>query len=151
MSPAERGEPELEREQDLEQRIEAYLAGALDLEATREVERELATPAGAALLSQALALREVLATTPAGPPAGLLPRLQAAVESELGAAAAERSQVGAARIALDSLRWSMAWLAPAQAGVDGLRYALGARGAEAEAPAPSKVRPLWRRLLRRRK
>jgi hypothetical protein len=136
-------------EEELEDRIEAYLAGLLGLEETRAVERALATPAGATLLSQALALREVLATTPGEPPAGLLASLQASVAAELAAADQARGEAGAGQIALDSLRWSMSWLQPAGLALGGLRFALGAR--TREEPAPRKARPLWMRLLLRRK
>jgi hypothetical protein len=139
--------PPREDEQTLELRIHDYLEGALDLDASREVERALATPAGSALLSQALALREALATTPGEPPEGLVTRLQAAVAAELGEADRARVEASATRVALDGLRWSLSWLAPATYGLGSVRLALGARTLEEPAPAPRKARPLWRRLL----
>ncbi len=131
----------------LERRIHDYLDGALSLEATREVERALATPAGSALLAQALALREALTTTPGEPPAELVARMQAAVAAELGQARSEVTAAAATRVALDSLRWSLSWLAPATYGLGSVRYALGAQTSEAPPPAPTRTRPLWRRLL----
>jgi RNA polymerase sigma-70 factor (ECF subfamily) len=77
----------------LEKRIEAYLEGRLDLEATVRFERDLLDPEVAAAFGRELMLRDLLATTPEAEPP---PHLTAEIEAELvGVAALEMEKPGA--------------------------------------------------------
>lgn len=69
---------------DIAERIDAYLDGLLSPSETRATERLLAQPEGAAALAEALALREILASTMPGdePPAGLADRIITALGVE---------------------------------------------------------------------
>jgi len=99
--------------QELDERIEAYLDGALEPGEARRFERDLVRPEVAAALREALLLREILRSTlPDEAPAGLAER----IERELGVAAPEERDVGretrfpAARAALSGAAW--AWRGP---------------------------------------
>jgi hypothetical protein len=101
--------------QELDERIEAYLDGLLSGEQAAAFERELTRPEVAAAFAEALALRQLLAEAPPEqPPAGLIEQ----IELDLGVAPGvpatpRRAQPGReqrlprARAALHGLGWSL--------------------------------------------
>lgn len=132
---------------DLDERIDAYLDGLLSPSETRALERMLVDPEVAAALGEALALREILATTPGdAPPAGLADRIIVALgvegpdlvvvpplgdDAEEVEATEERSYYGA-RSAI--------------AGMGTMRYALPPLRLVGD-DEPADKRPWWRRTL----
>ncbi len=158
-------------EQEVIDRIDAYLSGRLDLEQTAALERELAAGGEVArLLGEELMLRDLLGTMPpddapeglvssiqAAMPLGEAPTLPATPEASRGRTVLDR--IG---LALGGASWSVRGpamaLGPAgndsgsRAALGGLsatRYALGPLTGDLErrvADMSSRVRkPLWRR------
>ncbi len=158
--------------QELDDRIEAYLDGLLSGEQAAAFERELTRPEVATAFSETLALRGLLAEAPPEqPPAGLIEQIEQALGVAPGATGAPRrpersgeQRLPRARAALRGLGWSLrgpalalANAAPTTAARDSaaaagqglrtVRYALGPlqRGrAEAEKP-PQPNKPKSRR------
>ncbi|MCA9562144.1 MAG: hypothetical protein KC561_01585 [Myxococcales bacterium] len=149
---------------DLGQLADSYLDGDLSAEQARWFEHNLLRPEVADAFRSALVLRELLqGQGPDELPAGLLERLEACVLAELDESLAE-GLMGRARAVLSTL--GLAWRGASLAysggpkggretvsGIATIRYSLGPlapnTGAE-EAPTPKK-KPLWRRLLTRKR
>jgi anti-sigma factor RsiW len=157
--------------QELDERIEAYLDGLLSGEQAAAFERELTRPEVAAAFAEALALRQLLAEAPPEqPPAGLIEQ----IELDLGVAPGvpatpRRAQPGReqrlprARAALHGLGWSLrgpalalAHAAPgttardsaaaAGRGLRTVRLALGPLQRERDAAEPNEARASVRAL-----
>lgn len=139
----------------LAERIDAYLDGLLTPAETRATERMLADPAVAALLAEALALREVLAS---GADAPTPPDLAERIIANLGLGD-ERAPTGEGSVGQAAL-YGASWMVRG-AGVSGgahavgtVRYALGPLallGAANEEPVVEKPRKWWSLRLRRTK
>lgn len=122
--------------ESLIERVDAYLDGLLTPAEARATERMLADPEVAALLAEAIALREVPASAADAPtPPGLAERIIAALELE-GESAAEPTATSEdasspGRGALYGASWMVRGAGAeggaraARAGADALRYALG--------------------------
>jgi anti-sigma factor RsiW len=147
--------------QKLEERIDAYLEGALSPEEAYRFEQELLDPEVAGLFSEALMLREMLASMPPDqPPEELIELIEATLEVERAEEAEPVPRFGRTRAALSGFSWM--YRGPAMAvgpggretisGLGTIRYALGPlnRPSKPKAEKPPK-KPLWRRLLRRGK
>jgi hypothetical protein len=150
----------------LAERADAYLDGDLARDEVMAFERELAErPELAEALAGALALRELLVSLPpVAPPPGLADRIARALP--LGRrpplrAAPDQPTPSALGAVLAGLSWTfrgttvaaIGTAAPAlsaSAGMTQVRWALGPLGARPE-PAPRPPRPLWRRLLFRKR
>ena len=147
--------------QKLEERIDAYLEGALPPEEAERFEQELLDPAVAGLFAEALMLRELLAGAPPDrPPEELIERIEASLEVQRAEDAKPVPRFGRTRVVLSGMSWmyrgpAMA-VAPggseALSGLGTIRYALGPlnRPAKPKQEKPPK-KPLWRRLLWRKK
>lgn len=157
-------------DQQMDQRIERYLNGALGPDETIRFEQELAEPEVFRAFQEALFIRELFKRGPAGVPEGLVQQIQDALGVEQLDLDDEKTvtQVrGVLGNILEGAGWmvrgpAMTWQAAAGDGtataamVDGLStvsWALGTgrsgRGEKSEQP---KKRALWKRLvLRRRK
>ena len=149
----------------LEELADAYLDGDLARDEALAFERDLALrPEVAEALAAALALRELLVSLPpVAPPAGLADRIARALPLRRrapGRAAAEPPP-SPLRAALAGMAWTFRGTTVAALGTAGpaisasmgmaqVRWALGPLGAPSE-PAPRPPRPLWRRLLFRKK
>ena len=147
--------------QKLEERIDAYLEGALSPEEADRFERELLDPEVAGLFAEALMLREMLASMPPDqPPEELIEQIEATLEVERAEEAARAPRFGRTRAALEGFSWM--YRGPAMAvgsggretvsGLGTIRYALGPlnRPAKPKTEKPPK-KPLWRRILWRKK
>lgn len=168
-------------EQEIMERVEAYLSGRLGLEETARLEADLLEGGEVArMLSEELMLRELLGSMPPdAPPEGLTARIEGALplgEAPPMPSALADQQPGRARsvlaqlgLALDGASWSLRGpamaLGPAgnntggRATLEGMstaRYALGPLADNLpRRSAPKKKKPLWRRAvafgLKRRK
>ena len=151
---------------DLEQLAEDYLDGLLSAKEANWLEHNLVRPEVGAVFTEALILRELLRTV--GPdlmPEGLVERLEEAVLSQLPREQRRSLLSGGTRSILSGLSWAVRGPALAVpsgrsgtretlSGLGTVRYTLGAlanRPATQEAAPKEKKRPLWRRVLRRRK
>lgn len=147
--------------QKLEERIDAYLEGALSPEEADRFEQELLDPEVSGLFAEALMLREMLASMPPDrPPEELIGMIEASLEVERAEEAARAPRFGRTRAVLSGMSWmyrgpAMA-VAPggreAYSGMGTIRYALGPlnRPSKPKAEKPRK-KPLWRRILWRKK
>ena len=148
-----------------EERAEAYLDGELTRDESAAFEQDLALrPEVAEALAAALALRELLVSLPpVAPPAGLADRIARALPLRRRAPGTRRrrapSLAAARRPGRDGLdlprhrRGGAGHGRPGHLRLMGMaqvRWALGPLGAPSE-PAPRPPRPLWRRLLFRKK
>jgi anti-sigma factor RsiW len=147
--------------QKLEERIDAYLEGALPPDEAGRFEQELLDPEVAGLFAEALMLREMLASAPPDqPPEELIELIEATLEVERVEEAEPAPRFGRTRAALSGMSW--VYRGPAMAVVPGgrealsgmstIRYALGPlnRPSKPKTEKPPK-RPLWRRILWRKK
>ena len=147
--------------QKLEERIDAYLEGALSPEEAERFEQELLDPEVAGLFAEALMLREMLASAPPDqPPEELIELIEASLEVERAEEAEPVPRFGRTRAVLSSMSWMYRGPAMAVApggreaisGMGTIRYALGPLNRTAK-PKPEKPpkKPLWRRILWRKK
>jgi anti-sigma factor RsiW len=147
--------------QELEERIDAYLEGALSPEEAERFEQELLDPEVAGLFAEALMLREMLASAPPdGPPEDLIGLIEATLEVERAEEAETAPRFGRTRAVLSGMSWMYRGPAMAVApgsreaisGMGTVRYALGPLNRPAK-PKPDKPpkKPLWRRILWRKK
>lgn len=162
-------------EQEIMERVEAYLAGRLGLEETAQLEAELLKGGEVArLLSEELMLRDLLGSMPPdGAPEGLAARIEAAMplgKTPRTQADLERASRGRVSAVMDQLGLALggaSWFVrgPAMAlgpvgnnsggravmeGMSTTRYALGPLAGELDrrrARAAKKKKPLWRRAL----
>ena len=151
---------------DLEQSVEDYLDGLLSAKSANWLEHNLIRPEVAAVFTEALILRELLRA--AGPEdllEGLVERIEDAVLSQLPRERRRSLLSGGTRSILSGLSWAVrgpAMAVPSGSGgtretLSGLgtvRYTLGPLAnlpATQKAAPKEKKRPLWRRVLRRRK
>jgi anti-sigma factor RsiW len=155
--------------QKLEERIDAYLEGALPPDEAGRFEQELLDPAVAGLFAEALRLREMLASAPPDrPPEELIELIESTLEVERVEESEPAPRFGRARAALSGMSW--VYRGPAMAVVPGgrealsgmstIRYALGPLNRPAKPKKPSSKKrsraaktaePLWRRILWRKK
>ncbi len=150
----------------LEERADAYLDGDLARDEALAFERDLALrPEVAEALAAALALRELLVSLPpVAPPPGLADRIarMLPLRRRAPARASAEPAPSPVRAALAGLAWTfrgptvaaLGTAGPAMtasAGMAQVRWALGPFGAPSQPAPPRPRRPLWRRLLLRRR
>jgi len=147
--------------QKLEERIDAYLEGALSPEEAERFEQELLDPQVAGLFAEALMLREMLAGMPPDqPPGELIELIEESLDVQRAEDAAQVPRFGRTRAVLSAMSWmyrgpAMA-VAPggreALSGMGTIRYALGPLNRPAKPKEEKKPKkPLWRRVLWRKK
>ncbi|MDH5490361.1 MAG: hypothetical protein OEY14_00155 [Myxococcales bacterium] len=144
----------------LEERIAAYLDGALDERAAAEVEAELLDPRAAELLGEELMLRQLLSElSPDEPPASLIADIERSLGVSSGLVARakrslearrERRRRGFGEIALGAAKLAVAapsGIASAQAVASSISSVGRTVGAAADLTRPSREgRSIWRRV-----
>lgn len=151
--------------ESLIERVDAYLDGLLSPAEARATERMLVDPEVAALLAEAIALREVLASAADAPtPPDLAERIIASLDVAADSDVAAMAEVDGAtdddaasvgRSALYGASWMVRGAGAeggaraARAGADALRYALGPLALLGAANAEPVERRAWWRLGRR--
>lgn len=150
---------------DLEQIVEDYLDGLLSPPEANWLEHNLVRREVNAAWTEALVLRELLHTSGVDTlPEGLVERIEDALGPNMQKERRRTALLGRTRSVLAGMGWafkgpSMAYTAApggtreSMAGVGTIRYSLGplANRSTAVKARPVKKKPLWRRVLRRRK